>query len=93
MSENGFSMSDEGNTSRQSAKHRVPKMSLGKVPKMQTGMGPNGHSFDSATEILGGLNGSRPISSGKAERDVEKTRLHLKSLSLQNGRLVQLSLV
>jgi len=87
---------DEINSSH-SAKHRAPKSSLGKVPKLQpTTRGS--YSFDSATEILGGLTAnssqsSSSSSSGNGERDVEKARLQLKSLSLQNGMFNNVSLL
>lgn len=67
----------------------MPKSSLGKVPKLQPATGKSSYSFDSAAEVLGGLAAKRPSSpSVKAERDVEKSRLKLKSLSLQNGKHV-----
>ncbi|CAL8100973.1 unnamed protein product [Orchesella dallaii] len=82
---NGSQFTNESNHS-QSAKQRAPKSSLGKVPKLQpTSRGA--YSFDSATEILGGLSANNSRSStGNGERDVEKARLQLKSLSLQNER-------
>ncbi|ODN00752.1 Armadillo repeat-containing protein 2 [Orchesella cincta] len=81
----GSQFPEESNHS-QAAKQKAPKSSLGKVPKLQpTARGA--YSFDSATEILGGLNANTsPSSSARGERDVEKARLQLKSLSLQNDR-------
>lgn len=98
--------------------YRVPKvsppqplMSLGKVPKLLNHhnhhpSGKTSYSFDSATDILGGLGnnqrrngetGGTSPSIDKADRSnasfgcnqpVEKARLQLKSLSLQNGKKI-----
>lgn len=104
-----------GQLSAGKKQYRVPKvsppqplMSLGKVPKLLHDPHHRNHqssrtsySFDSATDILGGLvnnparngdggGGATSPSMEKADRfaaqPVEKARLQLKSLSLQNGK-------